>query len=96
MSGTNHPPESSSRANGTKFGRPQKVHDEKDVAAARRMKADGHTAKDIAKYLGVSRATCTGISACIALPEATAADPPAAPGAHRVSGAARRPSDERM
>lgn len=25
--------------------------------AAKRMKADGHTAKDIAKYLGVSRAT---------------------------------------
>jgi DNA invertase Pin-like site-specific DNA recombinase len=33
-----------SRANGTKFGRPRKV-------------ADGHTGKDIAKYLGVSRAT---------------------------------------
>src|SRR5580693_10631835 len=27
---------------------------------------------------------------------ATRADPPAAPGAHRVSGAARRPSDARM
>jgi hypothetical protein len=26
-------------------------------AALRRMKADGHTGKDIAKYLGVSRAT---------------------------------------
>ncbi|HWY01472.1 MAG TPA: helix-turn-helix domain-containing protein [Mycobacterium sp.] len=27
------------------------------IATAKRMKADGHTAKDIAKYLGVSRAT---------------------------------------
>jgi DNA-binding phage protein len=27
------------------------------VSSAKRMKADGHTAKDIAKYLGVSRAT---------------------------------------
>jgi DNA invertase Pin-like site-specific DNA recombinase len=26
-------------------------------ATAKRMKADGHTGKDIAKYLGVSRAT---------------------------------------
>ena len=29
----------------------------KDVATAKRMKADDHTDKDIAKYLGVSRAT---------------------------------------
>jgi len=27
------------------------------IATARKMKADGHTARDIAKYLGVSRAT---------------------------------------
>ena len=27
------------------------------IATAKRMKADGHTGKDIAKYLGVSRAT---------------------------------------
>ena len=27
------------------------------VATARQMKADGHTARDVAKYLGVSRAT---------------------------------------
>jgi hypothetical protein len=27
------------------------------IATARRMKADGHTDRDIAKYLGVSRAT---------------------------------------
>lgn len=47
----------SSRANGTKFGRPKKVCDKTHVATARRMKADGHTAKDIAKYLGISRAT---------------------------------------
>jgi DNA invertase Pin-like site-specific DNA recombinase len=46
-----------SRANGTKFGRPRKVADSEHIATARRMKADGHTGKDIAKYLGVSRAT---------------------------------------
>ena len=44
-------------ANGTKFGRPRKVDDAEHIATARRMKLDGHTAKDIAKYLGVSRAT---------------------------------------
>ena len=47
----------SSRANGTKFGRPRKVDDAEHITTAKRMKADGHTAKDIAKYLGVSRAT---------------------------------------
>jgi DNA invertase Pin-like site-specific DNA recombinase len=47
----------SSRANGTKFGRPRKVDDAEHIATAKRMKADGHTGKDIAKYLGVSRAT---------------------------------------
>jgi len=46
-----------SRANGTKFGRPRKVANAEHVSTAKRMKADGHTAKDIAKYLGVSRAT---------------------------------------
>ncbi|BBZ15879.1 recombinase family protein [Mycolicibacterium gadium] len=46
-----------SRANGTKFGRPKKVEDAEHIATAKRMKAEGHTAKDIAKYLGVSRAT---------------------------------------
>ncbi|MGQ9350706.1 recombinase family protein [Mycolicibacterium gilvum] len=46
-----------SRTNGTKFGRPRKVDDGEYIATAMRMKADGHTAKDIAKYLGVSRAT---------------------------------------
>jgi DNA invertase Pin-like site-specific DNA recombinase len=46
-----------SRANGIKFGRPRKVADFDHIATAGRMKADGHTAKDIAKYLGVSRAT---------------------------------------
>ena len=46
-----------SRANGTKFGRPRKVDDAKNITTAVRMKADGHTAKDIAKFLGVSRAT---------------------------------------
>ena len=46
-----------SRANGTRFGRPRKVDDAEHIATARRMKADGHTGRDIAKYLGVSRAT---------------------------------------
>jgi len=47
----------SSKANGTKFGRPRKVADAAHIATARRMRNDGHTAKDIAKFLGVSRAT---------------------------------------
>ena len=46
-----------SRANGTMFGRPRKVDDAEHIATAKRMKADGHTAKDIVKYLGASRAT---------------------------------------
>jgi DNA invertase Pin-like site-specific DNA recombinase len=46
-----------SRANGTKFGRPKKVADANHIATARRMKIDGHAARDIAKCLGVSRAT---------------------------------------
>jgi DNA invertase Pin-like site-specific DNA recombinase len=46
-----------SRANGERFGRPKRVKDPMCIATAKRMKADGHTAKDIAKYLGVSRAT---------------------------------------
>jgi DNA invertase Pin-like site-specific DNA recombinase len=46
-----------SRANGTKFGRPRKVGDTDHIATAKRMETDGHTGKDIAKYLGVSRAT---------------------------------------
>ena len=46
-----------SRANGTKFGRPRKVADAEHIATAKRMKADGHTGRAIARYLGVSRAT---------------------------------------
>ena len=46
-----------SRANGMKFGRPKKVADANHIATARRMKIDVHTTRDIAKYLGVSRAT---------------------------------------
>lgn len=46
-----------SRANGTRFGRPRKVQAVQDIATAQRMRQDGHTIKDIAKYLGVSRAT---------------------------------------
>ena len=47
----------SSRAYGTKFGRRKKVTDPSPITTARRMKDDGHTGRDIAKYLGVSRAT---------------------------------------
>ncbi len=46
-----------SRANGTRFGRPRKVDDADHITTAKRMKADGHTGRDIAKYLGVSRAS---------------------------------------
>ncbi len=46
-----------SRANGTKFGRHRKVASAEHISTAKRMKADGHTGKAIAKYLGVSRAT---------------------------------------
>ncbi len=47
-----------SRANGTQFGRPKKVADPGHIiATARRMKVDGHTGRDIAKYVGVSPAT---------------------------------------
>lgn len=46
-----------SQANGTKFGRPRKVVEAEHIATAKKMKSDGHTARDIAKYLGVSRAT---------------------------------------
>jgi len=46
-----------SRANGTGFGRPRKVADTEHIATAKKMKTDGHIGKDIAKYLGVSRAT---------------------------------------
>ncbi len=46
-----------SRANGTRFGRPRDVADAEHIATAKRMKADGNTGKDIAQYLGVSRAT---------------------------------------
>ena len=49
-----------SLANGTKFGRRKKVPDLSHIATARRMKDDGHIARDIAKYLGVSRATLYG------------------------------------
>ena len=41
-----------SRANGTKFGRPRKVDDSEHITTAKRMKADGHTGKDIARYSG--------------------------------------------
>jgi len=46
-----------SRAHGTRFGRPRKVTDPDHLATARRMKADGRTARGIAKFLGVGRAT---------------------------------------
>jgi len=46
----------SSRANGTKFGRPRKI-DGADAAKARQLREKGITATGIAKMLGVSRAT---------------------------------------
>ena len=46
----------SSRANGRKGGRPRKV-DDADAAKARSLRDKGITATDIAKMLGVSRAT---------------------------------------
>ena len=39
------------------FGGPRKLDDGEYMPPARRMKGHGHTGKDIAKYLGVSRAT---------------------------------------
>jgi hypothetical protein len=51
------PARGTSRAYGTRFGRPRKVSEGEHFATAERMKADGHTARDMAKYLGVSRAT---------------------------------------
>lgn len=38
-------------ASDTKFGRPRKIVDTEHIATTRRMMADGHTGKDIAKYL---------------------------------------------
>ena len=38
-------------------GGPARSTTTEHIATAKRMKADGHTGKDIAKYLGVSRAT---------------------------------------
>lgn len=37
--------------------RGRKVQAAHDIATAQRMRHDGHTLKDIAKFLGVSRAT---------------------------------------
>jgi DNA invertase Pin-like site-specific DNA recombinase len=46
------------RANGIKFGASREGVDAPERSAtAKRMKTDGHTARDIAKYVGVSRAT---------------------------------------
>src|SRR5271169_1171223 len=39
------------RKNGTRFGRLRKVADSEHITTAKRMKADGHTSKDVAKYL---------------------------------------------
>ena len=46
----------SSRAHGVKFSRPRTLDDAEHIATAKRMRADGHTGRDIAKDLGVSRA----------------------------------------
>ena len=49
-----------SRVNDVKFGRPKKVADANHIVTARRMKADGNTARDIAKYLGSAARLCIG------------------------------------
>nr|WP_255396798.1 helix-turn-helix domain-containing protein [Mycobacterium sp. E3305] len=36
---------------------PRKVREIQDIATAKRMKEDGHTGRDIARYSRVSRAT---------------------------------------
>ncbi len=41
-----------SGSNDVKFGRPSKMSDTDYIAAAKTMKADGHTGKDIARFLG--------------------------------------------
>jgi DNA invertase Pin-like site-specific DNA recombinase len=46
-----------SLAKGIKFGRPKKVVDPAHLVTAKQMQAQGHTMRDVAKYLGVSRAT---------------------------------------
>jgi DNA invertase Pin-like site-specific DNA recombinase len=46
-----------SRAHGTRFGRPRKVGDAEHIVTAKRMRSDGHTAKDIASTSGSARAT---------------------------------------
>ena len=38
-------------------GRPRKIDNTEQINTAKRMKADGKTAQDISKYLGISRAT---------------------------------------
>ena len=67
----------SSRANGTKFGRPRKVGGSEHITTAKRMKADGHTGKDIAKYLGVStgrRLSVPRRGSCVIVEEFAAVD----------------------
>jgi DNA invertase Pin-like site-specific DNA recombinase len=49
----------SSRANGVKFGRPRKVREIQDLATAKRMKEDGHTGRDIAKFSESAAPRCT-------------------------------------
>ena len=53
----------SSRANGTKFGRPRKVDDVGHVSTAKLVKADGHTGNDIANIWESAERPCTDISA---------------------------------
>ena len=60
-----------SRAIGTKFGRPRKVNDAEDIATAKRMNADGHTGRAIARYLGVSRATLCPLSRGASVPSSS-------------------------
>ena len=66
-------------ANGRKGGRPRKV-DDADAAKARQLREKGITATDIAKMLGVSRATVVPLplrwcaALCVTSPKPTATE----------------------
>ena len=70
-----------SRANGARFGSPGRSTDAEHIATAKRMKADGHTGKDIAKYFGVSRAT---LYRCLEKAARHQASPPTAAGTAEI------------
>ncbi|MDT5353041.1 MAG: hypothetical protein QOJ56_1573 [Mycobacterium sp.] len=57
MSGANRLPEGVIPCLRHQVRVPRKVDNTEHIVTAKRMKADGHTGKAIAKHLGVSRAT---------------------------------------